>query len=189
MNFENIPAIYHFFYHSNEDGPVKSRIWDGKVKSSRYGAALSLPRNEAYLAYAAMTRDAAQHRYWTFYEAVKFGAGIFSVFETRGGRIASYLTDEATKKTGKRTSQMVKLFCDEPLWPWRRPWPLPGFMTGGDLPGAKIPKTGQNRQYFWKDQFPCHPAIPANLDKFLFIFQYRIYASLTDHPVSPIGIG
>ncbi|MDY6824568.1 MAG: hypothetical protein SWH68_12345, partial [Thermodesulfobacteriota bacterium] len=44
----------------------------------------------------------------------KFGAGIFSVFETRGGRIASYLTDEATKKTGKRTSQMVKLFCDEP---------------------------------------------------------------------------
>ncbi|MDY6824267.1 MAG: hypothetical protein SWH68_10815 [Thermodesulfobacteriota bacterium] len=25
------------------------------------------------------------------------------------------MTDEATKKTGKRTSQMVKLFCDEPL--------------------------------------------------------------------------
>ncbi|MDY6823346.1 MAG: hypothetical protein SWH68_06035, partial [Thermodesulfobacteriota bacterium] len=52
-------------------GLVKSQFWDGKVKSSRYGAALSLPRNEAYLAYAAVTRDAAERRYWTFYEAVK----------------------------------------------------------------------------------------------------------------------
>mgnify|MGYP003973209053 CR=1 FL=1 len=30
-----------------------------------------IPRNEAYLSYAAVTRDAAQRRYWTFYEAIK----------------------------------------------------------------------------------------------------------------------
>ncbi len=29
-------------------------------------------RNEAYLQYTAMTKDAAQHRSWTFYEAVNF---------------------------------------------------------------------------------------------------------------------
>ncbi len=30
-------------------------------------------RNEAYLQYAAVTKDAAQRRSWTFYEAIKFG--------------------------------------------------------------------------------------------------------------------
>jgi hypothetical protein len=29
-------------------------------------------RNEAYLLYVAMTKDEAQRRRWTFYEAVKF---------------------------------------------------------------------------------------------------------------------
>jgi hypothetical protein len=28
-------------------------------------------RNEAYLQYAAVTKDAAQRRSWTFYEAIK----------------------------------------------------------------------------------------------------------------------
>jgi len=30
-------------------------------------------RNEAYLQYAAVTKDAAQRRSWTFYEAIKCG--------------------------------------------------------------------------------------------------------------------
>ncbi len=30
-------------------------------------------RNEAYLLYVAMTKDEAQRRRWTFYEAVNFG--------------------------------------------------------------------------------------------------------------------
>jgi len=29
------------------------------------------PRNEAYLSYAVVTRDAAQRRYWAFYDAIK----------------------------------------------------------------------------------------------------------------------
>ena len=29
-------------------------------------------RIEAYLSYAAMTKDEAQRRYWTFYEAINF---------------------------------------------------------------------------------------------------------------------
>ena len=36
-----------------------------KIKASQ------IQRNEAYLSYAAVTRDEAQHRYWTFYEAIK----------------------------------------------------------------------------------------------------------------------
>jgi hypothetical protein len=36
-------------------------------------------RNEAYLSYAAMTKDEAQHRRWTFYEAVKVNVHAFGV--------------------------------------------------------------------------------------------------------------
>jgi carbon storage regulator len=31
-----------------------------------------IPRNEAYLSYAAVTRDEAQRRYWTFYDAINY---------------------------------------------------------------------------------------------------------------------
>ena len=70
---------------------AKSRIFDGFVNSSQglraakascgeriayrldpYGEhPCSIPMNEAYLACAAVTRDAAQRSYRTFYEAVK----------------------------------------------------------------------------------------------------------------------
>gem|GEM_PF-3069428 len=35
-----------------------------KIKASQ------IPRNEAYLSYVAVTRGAAQRRYWAFYEAI-----------------------------------------------------------------------------------------------------------------------
>ena len=49
---------------------------EGIVKSSRCKARKCLPssgrsRNEAYKKYAAMTKDEAQRRRWTFYEAGK----------------------------------------------------------------------------------------------------------------------
>jgi len=34
----------------------------------------AIPRNEACLAYVAVTRDAAQHRYWAFYDAINVHA-------------------------------------------------------------------------------------------------------------------
>jgi hypothetical protein len=46
--------------------PVKIR-WQSK-KLQIQGA--QILRNEAYLPYAAVTKDAAQHRSWTFYEAI-----------------------------------------------------------------------------------------------------------------------
>jgi len=49
--------------------PVKIR-WQSK-KLQIQGA--QILRNEAYLQYAAVTKDAAQRRSWTFYEAIKFG--------------------------------------------------------------------------------------------------------------------
>ena len=36
--------------------------------SSRFSGAIL--RNEAYLVYAAVTKDDAQRRYWTFYDAI-----------------------------------------------------------------------------------------------------------------------
>ena len=36
------------------------------------GRRASILRNEAYLWYVGMTKDEAQHRRWTFYEAVNF---------------------------------------------------------------------------------------------------------------------
>ncbi|MBS3759472.1 MAG: hypothetical protein KGY61_12510, partial [Desulfobacterales bacterium] len=33
--------------------------------------ARKIPRNAAYLAVREIPRDAAQHRYWTFYEAIR----------------------------------------------------------------------------------------------------------------------
>jgi hypothetical protein len=51
------------------DSLVKSQFgWQSekfKIKASQ------ILRNEAYLSYAAVTRDAAQRRYWTFYEAIQ----------------------------------------------------------------------------------------------------------------------
>ncbi|RTZ89599.1 MAG: hypothetical protein DSY91_07575 [Deltaproteobacteria bacterium] len=40
-------------------------------------------RNEVYLKYAAMTKDAARHRNWTFYEAVKLKQRMFQRQERR----------------------------------------------------------------------------------------------------------
>ena len=34
-------------------------------------------RSEAYFSYAAMTKDEAQRRYWTFYEAINFLSNSF----------------------------------------------------------------------------------------------------------------
>ena len=67
-----ITMIYLPFscYYSNLDDFVKSQDIDGTVKSSRCKAHEYF-RNEAYLQYAAMTKDEAQRRRWTFYEAVK----------------------------------------------------------------------------------------------------------------------
>ena len=60
----------YFFGHSKADGLVKSHRSDGTVKSSRCKARESLGMRRTYQ-YAAMTKDEAQRRRWTFYEAVK----------------------------------------------------------------------------------------------------------------------
>ncbi len=36
-------------------------------------------RNEAYLSYAAVMKDAEQRRYWTFYEVVKIDPAFIEV--------------------------------------------------------------------------------------------------------------
>jgi len=41
-----------------------------KKKVQDQGA--QIPRNAAYLAVREIPRNAAQHRYWTFYEAINF---------------------------------------------------------------------------------------------------------------------
>ncbi len=51
------------------DGFVKVEIRRQSKKIQIQGA--QILRDEAYLQYASMTKDAAQHRSWTFYEAVK----------------------------------------------------------------------------------------------------------------------
>jgi hypothetical protein len=51
-------------------GLVKSHKSDGTVKSSRCKARESLGMRRTYQ-YAAVTKDEAQRRRWTFYEAVK----------------------------------------------------------------------------------------------------------------------
>ena len=53
----------------NLDGLVKSHKSDGTVKSSRCKARESLGMRRTYQ-YAAVTKDEAQRRRWTFYEAV-----------------------------------------------------------------------------------------------------------------------
>jgi len=51
---------------------VKSQIgWQSK-KLQIQGA--QILRNEAYLRYAAVTKDAAERRSWTFYKAIKIKA-------------------------------------------------------------------------------------------------------------------
>jgi hypothetical protein len=47
--------------------PVKIRLQSKKLQIQ--GA--QILRNESYLLYVAMTKDAAQRRSWTFYEAIK----------------------------------------------------------------------------------------------------------------------
>ncbi len=54
------------------DGLVKSHKSDGTVKNSRCKAHESLGMRRTYQ-YASVTKDEAQRRRWTFYEAVKFG--------------------------------------------------------------------------------------------------------------------
>jgi hypothetical protein len=55
----------------------KKSEFDGKVKSFKFKARKSwgIPAGrdlrESYLLYVAMTKDAAQRRSWTFYEAIK----------------------------------------------------------------------------------------------------------------------
>ena len=51
------------------DGKVKS-FKSPRRKPAEYKGA-QIPRNEDYLSYSAVTGNAAQHRKWTFYEAVK----------------------------------------------------------------------------------------------------------------------
>jgi len=55
-----------------------------KVKIERQSKKLQIQsaqilRNEAYLRYAAVTKDAAERRSWTFYEVVNITASSFSV--------------------------------------------------------------------------------------------------------------
>ena len=57
-----------------EDGhfciaPLDPALPDGAC-GERAGQGAQILRNEAYLLYAAVTKDAAQHRSWTFCEAV-----------------------------------------------------------------------------------------------------------------------
>jgi hypothetical protein len=53
--------------------PVKNQLSMAKKKvhqSNKIGKASQIPKNEAYFAYAAVMRDIAQSRSWTFYEAI-----------------------------------------------------------------------------------------------------------------------
>jgi len=50
---------------TSQEGNIR---WQSK-KLQMQGA--QILRNEAYVWYAAVTRDAAQRRSWTFYEAIK----------------------------------------------------------------------------------------------------------------------
>src|SRR6056297_1638004 len=50
--------------------PRKKSILGWQSKKFKIKAR-KIPRNAAYLAVREIPRDAAQHRYWTFYEAIK----------------------------------------------------------------------------------------------------------------------
>jgi hypothetical protein len=59
-----------------ENGAHQEKMVSQKVQIRRRSKKLQIQgaqtlRNEAYLWYAAVTKDAAQRRSWTFYEAVK----------------------------------------------------------------------------------------------------------------------
>ena len=62
------------FKKVNLDSLVRSHKSDGTVKSSRCKARESLGMRRTYQ-YAAVTKDEAQRRRWTFYEAVNLEAG------------------------------------------------------------------------------------------------------------------
>jgi len=53
----------------NIDGVVKSYITQTALENVQDQGA-QIMRNEAYLPYITVTKDAAQRRYWTFYEVV-----------------------------------------------------------------------------------------------------------------------
>jgi len=60
-----------------------------KIKIRRQSKKLQIqdaqiPRNEAYISYAAVTRNAAQRRSWIFYEAVNCK---FCAFSTRPSKV------------------------------------------------------------------------------------------------------
>jgi len=52
------------------DAPTKKAA-NGRQSKKFQIQGTQILRNEAYLLYVAMTKDAAQHRSWTFYEVVK----------------------------------------------------------------------------------------------------------------------
>ena len=74
-------------------------------------------RSEAYVWYVATTKDAAQHRRWTFYEAVKLVHGQKS---HRGTNIkyASYKSlANAGKQDASRHYLLIPLIsCDKARW-------------------------------------------------------------------------
>ncbi len=86
------------------DELVKSLQTDDTVKSSRCKARGltsshfngAILRNEAYLSYAAVTKDEAQRSRWTFYKVVSLNA---------------------TQKTDKRTSKIYKVCLLDDLPP------------------------------------------------------------------------
>ena len=66
------PRNPYFPLNSNLGGLVKNHKSDGTVKNSRCKARKSLGMRRTYQ-YAAVTKDEAQRRRWTFYEAVNLG--------------------------------------------------------------------------------------------------------------------
>jgi len=72
----------------NLDEPVKSRKFGylRRLRKKIRGQGAQILRNEAYLSYAAVTKDAAQRSIRTFYEAVNLeGEGIDNVIPIAKG--------------------------------------------------------------------------------------------------------
>ena len=68
-------------------------------------------RNEAYLSYVAMTKDEAQHRRWTFYEAVRIeGLDFLDKFRTFFKNVRFYFAGfgEQALRRVKRSVQASK---------------------------------------------------------------------------------
>ena len=87
-----------------------------KVKIRRQSKKLQIqgaqiPSNEEYLSYAAVTRNAAQRRSWTFYEAVKFEFKKKSLYLTR-----QYITRVLILGFGFIGLKAAKLFAGSSLY-------------------------------------------------------------------------